>query len=137
MGRNLKKEDRYIPPTYPDEREDFDFLFDGSFGKFIQKRIENKDELPPLNPEFFVPYDETQHSTELNKYLKFDDNVPDEVQEKVTAIVKKYWSCFREGGLTIPIVGYEMVIDTGASPPVNCKKLHYGVHESPIMQKNH
>ena len=134
-GKKSKKKDRYIPPTYPDEREDFDFLFDGSFGNFIQKRIENKDELPPLNPEFFVPYDETQHSTELNKYLKFDDNVPDEVQEKVTAIVKKYWSCFREGGLTIPIVGYEMVIDTGASPPVNCKKLHYGVHESPIMQK--
>ena len=54
-GKKSKKKDRYIPPIYPDEREDFDFLFDGSFGKFIQKRIENKDELPPLNPEFFVP----------------------------------------------------------------------------------
>ena len=28
-----------------------------------------------------------------------------------------------------------MVIDTGVSPPMNCKKLHYGVHESQIMQK--
>ena len=28
-----------------------------------------------------------------------------------------------------------MIIDTGAAPPVNCKKVHYGLHESPIMQK--
>ena len=28
-----------------------------------------------------------------------------------------------------------MVIDTGASPPVNAKKIHYGIQESPIMQK--
>ena len=28
-----------------------------------------------------------------------------------------------------------MVIDTESSPPVNCKNLHYGVHEPPIMQK--
>ena len=57
------------------------------------------------------------------------------MQKRVEAIVKKYWSCFREDGLVVPIKGYEMVIDTGASPPLNCKKLHYGVRESPIMQK--
>ena len=67
--------------------------------------------------------------------MKFDDKVPQEVRDRVTDIVKKYWSCFREAGLTIPIVGYKMVIDTGSSPPVYCKKLHYGVHESPIMQQ--
>ena len=87
----------------------------------------------PLNKEFYVEYDESKHSAEFNKYLKFDDAVPQKVRDRVTHIVKKYWSCFREGGLTIPIVGYEMVIDTGSSPPVNSKKLHYGEHESPIM----
>ena len=134
-GKKSKKKDRYMPPTFPDEREDFDFLFDGSLGRFIQKSKDFKDELPPLHPDFFVEYDESKHSAELHKYLKFDDKVPQEVRDRVTDIVKNYWSCFREAGLTIPIVGYEMVIDTGSSPPVNCKKLHYGVHESPIMQQ--
>ena len=51
-GKKSKKKDRYMPPTFPDEREDFDFLFDGSFGKFIQKSKDFKDDLPPLNPDF-------------------------------------------------------------------------------------
>ena len=61
--------------------------------------------------------------------------MPKPIQERVIQLVQDFWSCFREDGLIIPIHGYEMVIDTGASPPVNAKKIHYGSHESPIMQK--
>ena len=118
------------------EREDFDFIFEGKFGKFLIKNEDAKSkELPPQDPKFYVDYDEDKHFAELSNFLKFEDHVPKEVQKRVEELVKKYWSCFREDGLVVPIKGYEMVIDTGASPPVNCKKLHYGVHESPIMQK--
>lgn len=136
-GEKSKKKDRYIPHDYPDEREDFDFIFEVKFGKFL---IKNKDanttELPPPDPNFYVDYNENKHFAELLKCLKFQDHVPKDVQDRISDIVKKYWSYFRENGLAVPIKGYDMVIDTGASPPVNCKKLHYGVHESPIMQKN-
>ena len=88
-GKKSKKKDRYMPPTFPDEREDSDFLFNGSFGKFIQKKNDFKDELPPLNKDFYVEYDESKHSAELNKYLTFDDAVPQEVRDRVTQIVKK------------------------------------------------
>jgi hypothetical protein len=43
---------------------------------------------------------------------------------------------FNEAGVRIPIQGYEMVIDTGRKhKPINVRKPHYGMHESPIMQK--
>ena len=87
-GKKSKKKNRYMPPTFPDEREDFDFLFNGSFGRFIQKKNDFKDLLSPLNKEFYVEYNKNKHSAELNKYLKFDDEISQEVQNRVTNIVK-------------------------------------------------
>ena len=71
----------------------------------------------------------------LDKNLKFDSTVSQDARDAIRDLVIKYWCCFREEGFNIPVYGYEKVIDTGAAPPVNCKKIHYGLHESPIMQK--
>lgn len=134
-NKKSKKKDRYIPPTFVDERADFDFLFEKKYGKFIKKPKNLETALPPLTPEFQVQFDNAKDTKILNKLLKFDNDVPIDVQSKIKDLVIKYWCCFREEGLSIPVHGYEMIIDTGASPPVNCKKVHYGLHESPIMQK--
>ena len=71
-GKKSKKKDGYIPHDYPDEREDFDFIFEGKFGKFLVKSNDaNTNELPPPDPIFYVEYDENKHFAELSKYLKF------------------------------------------------------------------
>ena len=51
-SKRAKKKDTYAPPTFVDEREDFDFLFERKYGKFLckPKSLENK--LPELTPEF-------------------------------------------------------------------------------------
>ena len=135
-GKRPKKKDRYIPIPFTDERSDFDFIFEKSLGKFIKKYSSEKSELlPPLSEEFNVPFNPIADNIELSRCLTFDSAVPKPIQERVIQLVKNFWCCFREDGLIIPIKGYEMVIDTGASPPVNAKKIHYGIHESPIMQK--
>ena len=47
----------------------------------------------------------------------------------------KYFDVFREEGLSIPIRVYKMVINTGDHSPIKVPLPHYGMHESPIMQK--
>ena len=50
-SKQAKKKDKNAPPTFVDEREDFDFLFERKYGKFLckPKSLENK--LPELTPE--------------------------------------------------------------------------------------
>ena len=135
LGKRAKKKDNYTPSPVPDEREDFDFLFERKYGKFIVKDKTIGPELPPVTPAFQVDYNPATDSSIIDKGLKFDDHVPTSVRTRIRQLIINYWCCFREQGLTIPIKGYEKVIDTGSAPPVNCKKIHYGIHESPIMQK--
>jgi hypothetical protein len=47
----------------------------------------------------------------------------------------EFWDVFQEAGVSIPIQGYEMVVDNGKHKPVAVHNIHYGLHESPIMQK--
>jgi hypothetical protein len=49
--------------------------------------------------------------------------------------VKKYWCCFVEENVKIPIRNYEYVIDTGDHMPLSARNIRYGLHETPIMQK--
>ena len=121
-SKRSKKKDSYSP-LYTDERSDFDFLFERKYGKFICKPKALNDTLPPLTPEFQVEFNYDTDGKILDKLLKFDTEVPTDVQSKVRDLVIKYWCCFREEGLNIPVYGYEMIIDTGSSPPVNCKKV--------------
>ena len=67
--------------------------------------------------------------------LKLDDDFDTYLKNRLSKFIIKYWDVFREDGVKIPIQGYEMVIDTGDHKPIAVKKPHYGLHESPIMQK--
>ena len=57
------------------------------------------------------------------------------VQEKIYALVRKYWSVFDEKGVYVPVKNYECVIDTGDATPIAVKKILYGPREIPIMRK--
>ena len=53
------------------------------------------------------------HSAELEKDLKFGDNVDLHTREVVTSIINKYWDCFIKIGAKRTILGYEFGIDIG------------------------
>ena len=127
--------DRDTHPVFVDERADFDFLFERKYRKFIKNPKDLEAALPPLTPEFQIAFDHEKDTKILDELIKFEAEVPTDVRTKIRDLVIKYWCCFREEGLPIPAHGYEMIIDTGAALPTNCKKVHYGIHQSPIMQK--
>ena len=90
-SKRAKKKDKYAPPTFVDEREDFDFLFERKYGKFLCKPKSLESTLPELTPEFHVPFDPNKDTAILEKHLKFENHVPKEVQDKVRDLVIKYW----------------------------------------------
>jgi hypothetical protein len=57
------------------------------------------------------------------------------LQEKIYAIIQKYWSVFDEKGIFVPVKNYECVIDTGTARPISVKKILYGERETIIMHK--
>ena len=70
------------------------------------------------------------------KQLIFDDHLSERLKKRVENFVIEYYDVFREEGLSIPVRGYEMIIDTGDNQPTCVPQPHYGLHESPIMQKS-
>lgn len=42
---------------------------------------------------------------------------------------------FQEAGVSIPVGGYKLVINTGSHQPVVVQKSHYGLHGASVMQK--
>ena len=57
------------------------------------------------------------------------------LQEKIYAIIQKYWSVFDEKGVFVPVKNYECVIDTGMARPISVKKILYGERETIVMCK--
>ena len=107
LGKRTKKKDNYTPSPIPDEREDFDFLFEEKYGKFIVKDTTFGPKLPPATPAFQVDYNTATDSSIIDKSLKFDDHVPSSVRTRIRQLIIDYWCCFREQGLSIPINVFE------------------------------
>jgi hypothetical protein len=80
-------------------------------------------------------FNEATNLKELNANLVLDPSLSIDTRNRVISFVKEFWDIFNEAGVKIPIQGYEMVIDTGKHRPIAVRKPHYGMHESPIMQK--
>lgn len=66
-NKESKKKDKYIPPTFVDERADFDSIFLKKYGKFIKKTKNLDTALPPLTPEFQVPFDYEKDTKKFQK----------------------------------------------------------------------
>ena len=89
---------------------------------------------PTPDPSFKYIYTDAKDKTALTKNLILAD-CPPNLRPRVISFVKEFWDVFREEGVSIPIRGYEMVIDTGSHTPVKVPLPHYGLHEAQIMQK--
>jgi hypothetical protein len=111
----------------------FAYIFQDRTGFSLRKA---KDHIfPPIDPRFHYSYDKDKDRNELARNLIIDPSVSIDVKNRIISFVKEFWDVFREAGVSIPFRGYEMVIDTGKHKPVAVRSIHYGLHESPIMQK--
>jgi hypothetical protein len=120
---------------FPDKSDHYDNLLHNIDGRPILRKLKHPP--PPLDevdPEFFSTYDESKHGEQLRQDLDLS-HLDTQVQEKIYALVKKYWSVFDKKGIYVPVKNYECVIDTGDSLPIAIKKILYGPHEIPIMRE--
>ena len=87
-----------------------------------------------IDPAFHSPFVPAKHEDQMRKDLDLSHLDPI-LQEKIYAIIKKYWSVFDEKGVFVPVKNYECVIDTGTARPISVKKILYGERETIIMRK--
>jgi hypothetical protein len=73
---------------------------------------------------------------EFTKNFVISTDAAPETRAAIVAIIESHWDCFYGAGVVKPILYFEFAIDTGASPPVCCKKPHYGPHESRIIMEH-
>jgi hypothetical protein len=100
----------------------------------LQKLKHPPTPLEEVDPKFFSTYDESKHGEQLRRDLDLS-HLNTQVQEKIYALIKKYWSVFDEKGVYVPVKNYECVIDTGDAPPIAIKKILHGPQEIPIMHE--
>ena len=99
------------------------------------RRDENEFKNPTPDPSFIYTFNEDKDTKQLEKSLKLGSHLSKQTRDRIKSFVIKYFDIFREEGLSIPVRAYEMVINTGDTPPIKVPLPHYGMHESPIMQK--
>ena len=80
-------------------------------------------------------FNETVHSVELDKNLKFDKELDLRTKELVTQIVKDYRDSFVTMGAKHTILGYEFDIDTAGTKPVCYRKSLYGHYKSIVISE--
>jgi hypothetical protein len=85
--------------------------------------------------QHFIACSTKTNTRELMTNLLLDPGLSFDTKNHILSFVKEFWDVFNEAGVRIPVQGYEMVIDTGNYIPIAVRKPHYGMHESPIMQK--
>jgi hypothetical protein len=116
---------------FPDKSDHYDNLLHNIEGGPILCKLKH---LPPpldeVHPKFYRAYDESKHGEQLKQDL---DHLDPHVQEKIYALVKKYWSVFDKKGIFVLVKNYACVIDTGNALPIAIKKILYGPKETPIM----
>ena len=82
-----------------------------------------------------IKFEESKHTTELNKGLHLSDKFSAEIKQQVKNIVVKVWDSFCEEGARRTIIGYKFAIDTSDSKPICCKRPTYGPYEAEIIIK--
>ena len=116
-----------------DEEATFEYLLQNRLSHTLRRK--SASDFPPPNPNFAYSYDDKIDRAELERNIIFDDHISPSLKIRTIQFVKEFWDVFREEGVSIPIQGYEMVIDTGDAKPIAVRQPHYGLHETPIMQK--
>ena len=76
-----------------------------------------------------ITFDTKKNTAELEKGLRIGKLVLLSITRTVKDLVMIYWDCFCAEGAKRTILDYVFGIDTGASPPICCRKLTYGPHE--------
>jgi hypothetical protein len=79
----------------------------------------NKEYLPPRN-NIIQFSDKPEYAQELEKNLSLDQ-CPPENQAAVRDLCTKFWDCFTQDGLSLPIRGFKSVVDTGTATPLHAK----------------
>jgi hypothetical protein len=113
----------------------YDATFQRNNGNSLRKSKSAALALSPPNPNFNYVYCPEKEVAQLDANLILDHDMSPDMKNQVKSFVHEFWDVFREEGVKILIWGYEMVIDTGKHQPIACCQPHYGLHETPIMQK--
>jgi hypothetical protein len=122
--------DRYIPMDYSNDIDDSVFEFQ-QFGNAICHPPE-----PFVNVRTDIHlWDRDRDLPEFAKNFVIGTDVSPAIRASIVAIIESQRDCFYGAGVKFPILYFEFAIDTGASPPVCCKKPHYGPHESRIIME--
>ena len=123
-----KPADQCIPMDYSDDIDESVFLFE-QHGRAICH--------PPTpfsNPRTDIHlWDHDRDIDEFTKNFVVGPTIAPTVRSSIVSIIQSHWDCFYSAGVKFPILHFEFAIDTGGSPPVCCKKPHYGPHESKII----
>ena len=67
--------------------------------------------------------------------LIFADDINIDLKNWCIDFVEECFDTFCEDGVSSPVHGYELVIDTGDHTPIRVKQLHYGLYETPIIHQ--
>ena len=122
--------DRYIPMDYSNDIDESVFEFE-QFGRTICHPPE-----PFINVRTDVhQWERSRDQPEFDKNFVIGLDVDLATRTAIVDIIESHWDCFYGAGVKFPILYFEFAIDTGASPPVCCKKPHYGPHESKIIME--
>ncbi len=87
-----------------------------------------------VDPAFHAPFVPATHEALMCKDLDLSHLDP-ALQDKIYAIIRKYWSVFDVKGVFVPVKNYKCVINTGTAQPILVKKILYGECKSIIMYK--
>jgi hypothetical protein len=126
-----KPADHYIPMDYSNDIDESVFLFE-QHGRAI---------CHPPTPFSNIrtdihQWDHDRDIAEFTKNFVVGPTIDPAVRSSIVSIIQAHWDCFYSAGVRFPILYFEFAIDTGASPPVCCKKPHYGPHESKIIMEH-
>ena len=121
---------------FKDLSDDYDHVLHDVDGGPILRKLRHPApaldaDIDPAFHSLFVP---AKHEDQMRKDLDLSHLDPD-LQEKIYAIIRIYWSVFDEKGVFVPVKNYECVIDTGTARPISVKKILYGERETIIMRK--
>ena len=95
-----RRVDKYKEEDLPNNIDHFDYIFEGKNSQFIIKEKYNSSSLQDINGHFNIQFTEKDVS-ELEKFLKLDPSLPNNVSSRLTNIIKQCWYTFRDAGVSI------------------------------------
>eukprot|EP00957_Ditylum_brightwellii_P049578 3760743-Ditylum_brightwellii.AAC.1 len=129
--RRAKTPSIWVEKTKDIDKDQYSFIFEKDIGQTLRKV--NVTETSQDQHRYV--YNEETDKKELEKNLVIDAHIEKRSRDRIIQFVKEYWDIFRGKGVSEPVKDYELVIDTGEHQLIAVKKKHYGLHETPIMEK--